>query len=279
MNFKVYEGCTIYYDFISLLSEIELMEEIDSKDWTNINDREYRSQQYGPEELRFSQFHITEALPSLIDQLLRQLPDQQSSSINLCEVSEFMIENQFRRRIENAVLAGSVSIMFLNEDANIYFKRTKGKIRGTDSYDISIKAFLPRRSLLVMTEDFRTDWSYEIPKCASINVSEDVIGYIGILGHPEDTVVGINRRKVMKDPKYRLLTLTYRYIKEIPDEYYMKVLKTLLKESRSLVEGKIISLDKPFLAIPSDKIVPYVSSMPKLDLETRRDRKRRKLDL
>lgn len=174
-------GFTLLKDVIDEEVENQIVQALDKETWSSSLVR--RTQHYGY-EYNYRNKGVQKKAPEF-PKAIRHVSDylKQNNIINAnqCIVNEYTIDQGISKHIDSSDFGPVVVSLSLNADTNFIFR--KG--------DIIELIEVPRRSLLILAQEARYNWTHEIPKSKS---------YM------------IDGNKVFKDNDYRRISLTFRTV-------------------------------------------------------------------
>lgn len=158
---------TIYEDFISLEEEEELIKAIDDHKWSDNLSRQ--TQHYGYKyNYRSKSLSETTPFPPFLEELLKKIKNLNStyipndSSFNQCIINNYEIGQRISAHIDSTILFDNtiIALSLLSEARMIFKKFNKLKY-----------VVLKPRSLLIMSDGFRYNWSHELEPVKDRRVS------------------------------------------------------------------------------------------------------------
>jgi alkylated DNA repair dioxygenase AlkB len=173
-------GLYLTPDFITPIEERDIMEWLDSQPWSAELSR--RTQHYGY-NYNYKGGALTQTTP--LSGQVKFVADKLSTlgimTPTQCIVNEYLRDQGIAGHIDNLKFGPSIASVSLGADTVMVFER------GNEVFE----CFLPRRSIVLLTGEARTEWKHGIRK----NVT-----YMGPNG------------KVVKPSDYRRESMTYRTI-------------------------------------------------------------------
>lgn len=177
-------GLHLQKDILDKEMEKNIIEELDTKEWSKSISR--RTQHYGW-VYNYSNRQANKKappFPSTIKHISDFLEEQNIIKAEQCIVNEYKRNQNISKHIDAPRTFGPVIVsVSLGEDTNIIFKK----------FNETLTLFVPRRSILIMKDEARYNWTHEIPKCATVTLE--------------------NGEKVQKSGEYRRVSLTFRTMK------------------------------------------------------------------
>ncbi len=149
-------GLYIQQEVISLETEQQIIEWLDTREWSTVLPR--RTQHFGY-NYGYNTRSLTRAesfngwvshLSDWLDQHnIMKNPEQ-------CIVNEYTRDQKIAKHIDKQDLFGPrVVSVSVGADTNFVFRNTKNRVKH--------EIYVPRRSLMIMTGDARNTWTHEIP--------------------------------------------------------------------------------------------------------------------
>ncbi len=180
-------GLYLQENFISPEMETQIIQWLDGREWSTVLPR--RTQHFG----YIYGYEGTSLIPgdkfegwisTLAEYLVKYgIMDE----VDQCIVNEYDRDQKIGKHIDGQrgqrlnIFGPRIVSFSLGADTNFIFSNTKGNEK--------VEIFVPTRSILIMTEDSRYNWTHEIPKRLSVN---------------------IDGKMVKKDNNYRRISLTFR---------------------------------------------------------------------
>lgn len=176
-------GLTILYDRLTPEAEAAVIQYVDSQPWSTELSR--RTQHYGVAynyQSRNLQVAPAPPMAGSVQVLAQWLTDSNVLEPHQCIINEYYRDQGIAPHIDREVFGDTVAGVSVGADAVMEFTR------GSETYS----AWLPRRSLMIMTGEARYEWKHSIPKRVRY---QDPTG-----------------ATITKPSEYRRISLTYRRV-------------------------------------------------------------------
>ena len=147
-------GLQLIENVIDEETENQIIDGLDKEVWSNTLSR--RTQHYGYEyNYRNKGVHKKAPdFPKAVQHIAHYLKQSQIIDADQCIVNEYRRNQGISKHIDSPDFGPVVVSLSLNADTKFIFRQ----------YSQSIEMIVPRRSLLVLTNESRYNWTHEIPK-------------------------------------------------------------------------------------------------------------------
>lgn len=178
-------GLFLTPDFITQAEEQELISWVDQHPWSSELSR--RTQHYGYQyDYTHRNIQPTVPLSGPLLQLQQKFVAAGYNNLTQCIVNEYYRDQGIAPHIDRNIFGPIIIGISLSADTVMSFERSRNNVTET------FECFLPRRSLLMLTDEARSEWKHGISK---------KVTYLHPTGY-----------KVNKDTNYRRISCTFRSI-------------------------------------------------------------------
>lgn len=192
LTFPDIPGLSLYYEAMSESVEKELLRLIDEKVWST--DLSRRTQQYGYEYSYRNRRQGTKIqdIPTFLHPLLQQLSQSGLGSFQQCIINEYRQKQGISPHTDHPSFGPIIVSYSLAAPSNMIFTSKSQKRT----------IFLPRRSLLVLQGEARSEWKHSIPTSNTIITGTEGTGSTN---NTQETTI-------IRDSHYRRVSITFRSI-------------------------------------------------------------------
>lgn len=147
-------GLCLYEEIFNTQVETSILNEIDSREWSNKLSR--RTQHYGYiyDYTSSNVLEKAEEFPQMISSLAKYLNDNKifTREPNQCIVNEYLRNQGINPHIDRNIFGNTIASITLGSECVMTFTRN----------DQKIEKLLPRRSMLVLKDEARYEWKHSI---------------------------------------------------------------------------------------------------------------------
>lgn len=190
------QGLGLIIDFIDKETESELLAQIDTAEWDTTLSR--RVQQYGfmysytRSSKGFSKKNakIAPSMTGAIEMIRTRIMESLECNLNQCIVNEYTRKQGIAPHIDNLSFGKVVVSLSLNEGCNFIMTNIETGVK--------VRLWIPRRSLLIMTEDARYLWSHSVSSNIGMYIDTDTY------------ITDSSSTQVKRDANWRRISVTFR---------------------------------------------------------------------